>query len=148
MAIAGHTFDSNDRCTSMTSTVVDGVNISHVCGKRWMDIMHCDHTYVGVHGYAHTAQLTASEISEITAERTKRERAYEDATKGVSGGGDYVEAPPVELPVQDDMMLCATDNTPRPRSNFELTPRFKCLSPEEMLLALRGKKCGLLPYGH
>ena len=84
--IAGHTFDSNDRCTGTATTVVDGVAMTHVCGRRWIDIMDCDDSCVGQNGFAHVSQLNARELKEIQDERERRLRLYEAATKGVSGG--------------------------------------------------------------
>ena len=104
MTIAGHTFNSSDICTELTTTVIDGASVQHVCGRRWTDLMHCDETCISQHGYAHTSYLSAAEYSEIKRERERRERAYEAATRGVSGGGDYL--PAEEPPVQVDTMMC------------------------------------------
>ena len=109
--LAGHTFDSNDRCTGTATTVVDGVAMTHVCGRRWIDIMDCDDSCVGQNGFAHVSQLNARELKEIQDERERRLRLYEAATKGVSGGGDYVPAPVVTPPVQDDTMMCLSSHT-------------------------------------
>ena len=103
MTIAGHTFDSNDICTGMTTTTVDGVTLTHLCGKRWLDLVHCDESCVQQHGYAHTSHLSQVEYSEIVRERTRRETLYEHATRGVSGGGDHVVAEPAPQP---DTMAC------------------------------------------
>lgn len=104
--IAGHTFDSSDRCTGTVTTVVDGVLVTHVCGRRWIDIMDCDDSCVNQNGFAHVSQLNARELKEIQDERERRLRLYEAATKGVSGGGDYVPAPVVTPPVQPDTLMC------------------------------------------
>lgn len=106
MTIAGHSFDSNDVCTAPTHTTVDGVAVAHACGKRWTDIMHCDESCVGQVGWAHTADLRDYELKEIVKERERRERLYEAATKGVSGGGDVAAVPVEQPPVQPDTMMC------------------------------------------
>ena len=104
--IAGHTFDSNDRCCEIITTYVDGVSYSRVCGKRWLDIMHCDESYVGEAGVAHVSTLNSREVGEIAAERARRLKLYENATSGVSGGGERSSVT-VNPPVQEDTMMCA-----------------------------------------
>ena len=111
MTIAGHTFDASDRCIEVITTFTDGVSSSRVCGKRWIDIMHCDEGCINQVGYAHVSTLNDRELKQIIAERARREKLYEDATKGVSGGGDYVPAPVVTPPVQDDTMMCLSSHT-------------------------------------
>jgi hypothetical protein len=60
--IAGHTF-FNGRCAE--------------CGRLWLDIRHCDETYIGESGYAHSGTLNAAEVSQIQAEREREDKAYE-----------------------------------------------------------------------
>ena len=78
MMVAGHSFDENDICT---------------CGRRWLDIMHVDMTYLDEEGWAHTGKLNAREINDIIAERTRREHIYVNATHNVAGGGYVAPAP-------------------------------------------------------
>ena len=66
--IAGHLFDSLDRCS---------------CGRRWLDICHVDTSYAGVAGIAHYGNLDHAEAYEIVEERERRERLLADATKEV-----------------------------------------------------------------
>ena len=66
--IAGHLFDSLDRCS---------------CGRRWLDICHFDSSYVGVAGIAHYGNLDLAEAYEIEEERDRRAKLFADATQEV-----------------------------------------------------------------
>ena len=107
MTIAGHTFDSTDTCVTLVSSTVDGVLVTHVCGRHWTEIMHCDESCVGLKGYAHVDRLNSREVGEIVQERERRATLYEHATRSLSGGGG--EGAPTPSPiVQEDTMLCYT----------------------------------------
>lgn len=68
--IAGHLFDSLDRCS---------------CGRRWTDLLHVDLSCVGLEGYAHVGALNLPEVYQIAAERVRRQQLFDDAlTEGTS----------------------------------------------------------------
>lgn len=69
--VAGHTFDSCDMCT---------------CGRRWIDIMHVDESYVDNVGYAHTGGISRSEITQIQNEKQRRDAVYMTALKDACAG--------------------------------------------------------------
>lgn len=82
MTVAGHTFDLSGRCVGM---VLRDDCTYRVCGRKWLDIMHVDHTCEGIVGYAHIAGLNKREIEEIQAEREERARVAHQATHEVAG---------------------------------------------------------------
>lgn len=85
--IAGHLFGYDDRCS---------------CGRKWLDIMHIDETYVGDAGYSHTGSLNATEVDQIQNERNRRCRIFEMATYGVAEGSGHTWKSP-EPPQFDDV---------------------------------------------
>lgn len=97
--VAGHVFDSSDRCVG-NRTLDNGDVVK--CGKRWIDLMHCDEGCVGKEGHAHIRNLTPSELSEIRAEVTRREKVFTDATHGVAGGGYAAPDPLPSEPAPPD----------------------------------------------
>ena len=79
MTIAGHAFGFDDVCAGSTTTVVDGTTVTHVCGRRWTDIMNCDESCLGQTGWAHTGTLRDYELEEIRRERAAREARIQSA---------------------------------------------------------------------
>ena len=102
MIIAGHSFDSNDRCEATVTEYDQGVTVKRVCNKKWLDICHCDETCVGKEFYSHRGSLTWDELEEIKREKERRASLYEDATRSVSSGS---------LPVKSSGELVYQNNT-------------------------------------
>lgn len=103
--IAGHLFDSTDRCTL---PIRESDGHEHACGRRWVDLMHCDHTYVDAEGYAHIGRLNLAEVGQIAAERHRRGRLLELAT-GFAAGGVAHEA----AEHQPDVLGCFGEASPQ-----------------------------------
>lgn len=78
MSIAGHTFDLSGRCV----TLKDGIP----CGRRWIDIMHCDATCVNMPNIAHYGILNLNEAMEIVAEARRVGDLAMEAIRGVASG--------------------------------------------------------------
>lgn len=71
--IAGHEFDSLDRCRT--------------CPRTWFQIMHVTVDQIGEEGIAHIGKLNLSEYQSIE-DRRARERAWIwDVTIGLATGG-------------------------------------------------------------
>jgi hypothetical protein len=68
--IAGHHFDSRDRCT---------------CGIRWLDIMDADAACLGKEGFAHVGSLNDYELVSIKKERERRQKVFEAAMCAITG---------------------------------------------------------------
>lgn len=78
--VAGHNFDRyTDRCD---------------CGKRWLDIHDADETCLQQQGWAHAGHLVMHELTQIRAERARREALYVAA---ITGRDAFV---PVPVPVE------------------------------------------------
>lgn len=79
--IAGHSFDASGRCTG---NVVRDDGTSYVCGRKLIDILQCDETYINERGWAHIGGLTHTEAMQIVTERARVSRVAHEATMEAS----------------------------------------------------------------
>lgn len=82
--IAGHEFDSLDRCKT--------------CTRTWFQIMHVTRDQIGEDGIAHYGALNLNEYASIEARRTaERPRIWALVQGSATGSG------PVARPIDDEI---------------------------------------------
>lgn len=92
-SIAGHTFDMRGFCVGEVTETADGIPVTRICGRRWLDIRHIRTLDVGAVGYRHdAASLTLRQCEEIVAERQAEDDLFDRLVRGL-GDPTTVEEP-------------------------------------------------------